>query len=193
MNVLAPQRAIAVIVFLSSQHQITTLNEGNFTKRKKHHFCYGNSYSSIKAIWWNFIFNCFCLKEEFINGNYSFVVICLRKDDWRRKTLVPGNLNNKGKYHKATCFCSTAKAMKAFSSTYKFVPVCTTCALSNCWFLAPSHIRGMDSVCWKVFANLELDWNSSHLVCCRYLIYCSLNPSHKRGRSTGRCINYIVY
>lgn len=50
MNVLAPQRAIAVIVCLSSQHQITTLNEGNFTNRQKRHFCYGNSYSSVKAV-----------------------------------------------------------------------------------------------------------------------------------------------
>lgn len=50
MNVLAPQRAIAVIVCLSSQHQITTLNEGNFTNGQKRHFHDGNPYSSIKTI-----------------------------------------------------------------------------------------------------------------------------------------------
>lgn len=48
------------------------------------------------------MYNCFYLKEELTNGNYAFVVIWLLKDDQRRKTLVPENLNNKGKYHKDT-------------------------------------------------------------------------------------------
>lgn len=74
MNVLVPQRGIAVIVCLSSQHQITAVNEGNFTNRQKCHFCYGNfTYSSCMMK--------FHLKEEFINGNYSFVVFWLLKGD----------------------------------------------------------------------------------------------------------------
>lgn len=39
-------------------------------------------------------------------------------------------------------FCSAAKATKAFSSVYEFIPVCTTRALRDCWRLAPSRAGG---------------------------------------------------
>lgn len=100
-----------------------------------------------------------------------FCGVLAPKHSSERKALAPGT-------HKDTSeqnFLATAKAVKAFSSVYEFVPRCTRFFL---FAFSSFRLRGMMSVCWKVLANLELDQASSHLVCCTLFIRCRLNSMH---------------
>lgn len=158
--------------------KLTTSDEGNFTNRQKRRFGYGNSIS------------CFSLREKFINGNLLQIRLCgvlapkrgLKqtatgtRQPQQQGPVSPGNSHT-------TRFRSSADAVKAFSSTYKFVPRCTTRPLWGCWRSAPLCSWGQ-SVCWKVLAGLELvrSWLAADLLLQPY-------PAPTGGKSTGRCIS----